>query len=522
MPIHFIAPFLSGLLLFLSFPKFDLGWIAWVSLVPLFLAFIGKNLKYGFFLPFICGIVFFAAVFSWTFEIPGYKSLHHVILALFLGLYFGFFGLISNFIVRRCGIAIGLFSAPFVWVSLEYLRSNLSFLALPWNLIAHSQHNFPIVIQISSFTGAYGVSFLIVLANSAMAAVILKFSEKYKTNWQAGLTRITSGSTIALVITAICIAGFSLIYGHRILTKAPNGEKVTLSILQGNIDREMKKDPKRHAAFIMQRYSLLTRQAARDNPDLILWPEAATPGSALKNLTLYNEIVNLIREADTYFLIGSSEYPKFIRNPSMKPKGLGNTAIFFKPDGKLIGQYLKIHLVPFGEQIPFETTIPWPRFIVPEGKKSWEVPGNEFTLFDLEGHKFGAVICWEVVFPDLFRTLVNNGAKFMINLTNEGWFGNSAAPYQLAAVNVFRAVENRVFVARAANNGISCFIDPFGRITGKVKKENKDTFVEGYLTQEIYLSNKKTFFTRYGDVFVYANLAVGALMLALSLLRVRT
>ena len=291
--------------------------------------------------------------------------------------------------------------------------------------------------------------------------------------------------------------------------------------LRGNIDREMKKDPQKHASFIMQRYTLLTRQAVKDKPDLILWPEAATPGSVLKNLTLYNQIVNLIRESRTYFLIGSSEYPKFIRNSSTKDRGLGNTAIFFKPDGKLIGQYLKIHLVPFGEQIPFETIIPWPRFIVPEGKKSWEVPGNEFTLFDLKGHKFGAVICWEVVFPDLFRTFVNNGAKFMINLTNEGWFGNSAAPYQLAAVNIFRAVENRVFVARAANNGISCFIDSFGRVTGKVKKENKDLFVEGYLSQTIHLATEKTFYTRYGDVFVYANIAIGTFMLALSFLRGR-
>jgi apolipoprotein N-acyltransferase len=173
-------------------------------------------------------------------------------------------------------------------------------------------------------------------------------------------------------------------------------------------------------------------------------------------------------------------------------------------------------LVPFGEQIPYEDSISWPSFIVPEDKKTFEIPGREYTVFKLGEIGFGAVICWEVVFPDLFREFVKRGANFMVNLTNEGWFGDSAAPYQMAAINAFRAVENRVPVARAANTGISCFIDQFGRITGRVSNNGKDTFVEGYLTQPIRASDEKTFYTRYGDVFVWICLLIsmGFLLLA--------
>jgi len=283
----------------------------------------------------------------------------------------------------------------------------------------------------------------------------------------------------------------------------------------------MKANPKKHAKFIVQKYADLTKQAAQDQPTLIVWPEAATPGLLLKNLRLLDKTMTLIREVNAHFIVGSSENPKFIKGSSLKPENIGNTALFFSPKGKFLGQYLKIHLVPFGEYIPFEGTVPWPHFIVPEEKKTYEIPGKEFTLFRLEGAKFGVLICWEIVFPELFRQFVKNGADFMLNITNEGWFGETAAPYQLAAVSVFRAVENRISLARAANTGVSCFIDPYGRTTGRVQNGNKDIFVEGYLTQEIRLTQEKTLYTQYGDIFVYVCLILTAVIIALSLFRTK-
>jgi len=440
-------------------------------------------------------------------------------LGLYLGLYFGVFGLAFNFITKRSGIGAALSSAPFLWVSLEYVRSNFFFLALPWALLSHSQYKYPWIIQFAALTGAYGISFLIVLVNSALTLLILILFSKLKILRPAGLTLPSRKSAISLTLSAAVLTGMALIYGHVTLSRPISGNEIKLSVLQGNIDRQKKADPRRHATFIMQTYTSLTRQAAADQPDLILWPEGSTPGFVLKDLALHRKISTLIAEIKTPFLIGSSEYPKFIKDRPLRPTDVGNTALYFSPEGRFLGQYLKIHLVPFGEYIPYKNVISWPGFIVPDDKKTFEIPGKDHTLFSLGDNKFSAIICWEVVFPHLFRSFVKSGASFMINLTNEGWFGDSAAPYQMAAIVAIRAVENRVPVARAANTGISCFIDAFGRITGIVKNSaHKPTFIEGYLTMPIRPSKEKTFYTRFGDIFAYLNLIITLCLIFICLL----
>ncbi len=506
------AASLSGVLLFLAFPKHDLGWLAWVGLVPLLAAISGKSVKSAFFLSYLCGIIFFVGVFNWVFQIPGYKFLHHAFLIPYMGLYFGLFGLAFSIISERSGIALALLATPFLWVTLEYIRANMSFLSLPWALMGHSQYQWPAIIQLVSLTGTYGLSFLIILVNAAVAAACLAFLSGFRIQRTA----------VSLLLGAAVMAGLTLFYGHVTLLGAREGRKeVRVSVLQGNIDQERKSDPKKYAKSIMEDYVTLSRQASKDHPELIVWPEAATPGFILKNMAVLNQVVSLIRGTGTYFLIGSSEYPKFARDKPSSQLRVGNTALFFSPEGKVLGQYLKIHLVPFGEYIPFEGIISWPRFIVPENKKSYEVQGKKWNLFAFDDAKFGVLICWEIVFPQLFRRFVKDGANFMINITNEGWFGKSAAPYQMAAISAFRAVENRVSLVRAANTGISCFIDPYGRITGRVKQNNKDIFVRGYSTREIRLSNDRTFYTIYGDIFIYVILLVTAVIIFVTFFKIK-
>jgi apolipoprotein N-acyltransferase len=519
--IDFALALLSSLLLVVSFPKFDLGFFAWIGLLPILIASDGKSLKYSFILWFICGLFFFGGIFYWTFAIPKYTVLHHSLLGLYLPPYFALFGLAFGFISQRWGITPALFATPFVWVSLEYVRSNLSFMALPWALLAHSQYQYPVIIQIASVAGAYGVSFLIVLVNMAIAQVIVGRTPLWK--GLAGLKNAaqwTRGRVFLPVATAVLLI-VVLGYGQNVLSGSTERKIIKASVLQGNIGQERKANPRRHAAYIMERYADLTRRAALDEPDLIVWPEAATPGFILKDITLYQRMVSIVREINTYLLVGSSEYAKFTTTLTKeKTKKSGNTALFFSPEGKILGQYLKIQLVPFGEYIPLEGVIDWPHFIVPGEKKLYEIPGQEYTLFNLKEAKFGVVICWEHVFADLFRTFVKNGADFMLNITNEGWFGDTAAPHQMLAISVFRAVENRCAIARAANTGVSCFIDPHGRITGRVQdNQKKDTFVEGYLTGEIPISNHKTFYTKHGEVFVYFCIAIAFLTVVISLAR---
>jgi apolipoprotein N-acyltransferase len=509
-----LAPVLSGALLVLAFPRHDLTWLVWVGLVPLFLAISGRSPKFGFFISYVCGIVFYAGVFAWAFEIPGYRVHHHAILAICFGAFFAVFGLVFNSIAKRWALTTAYLTAPFVWVSIEYLKCNLFFLALPWPLLAHSQYQHPLIIQFASITGAYGVSFLIVMINSALAIILLPLVCRQKNNGFAQNQLVSNTGRNTVIGLAALLSALAILYGDATLERPLSEKTIKLSVLQGNIDQEMKRNPRKHAAPIMQRYVELTRQAAEAQPDLIVWPEASTPGLVLKHLGLHSQLRRLIREVKTHLLVGSSEFPKFDKALQKRGKA-GNTALFFSPEGKVLAQHLKTRLLPFGEYIPYEDTFPWPEFIVPNQNQNWEIPGREYTLFELDTARFGVIICWENAFPALVRQFVKEGANLMINITNEGWFGDSAAPYQFLAMSVFRSVENRVSMARAANTGISCFIDPYGRVTDRVWSNNKDIYVSGYLTRDIILSEKKTFYTRYGDVFTYLSILITAVAVAL-------
>jgi apolipoprotein N-acyltransferase len=511
----FLPAFLSGALLVLTFPDHNQCWLAWIGLVPLLMVIPGRSLPWGFFLSFACGLVYFPGIFSWILKVPGYRLHHHAILAGYLGFYFALFGLAYGFIAKRRGTTAALFAAPLLWVASEYLRSNMSFLALPSAVLGHSQADYLRIIQIASFTGVYGISFLIVLTNAAMAAIMLALFRTRLKHDRPNMVSPSRKGTISMGIAAIGLVGLALFYGQSKLSVPVEREGINISLLQGNIDPAIKWDPQ-YADFIIQTYAELAIKATAEHPELIVWPEASTPGFVLKRLPLLKQTVSLIRQTKTHHLIGSAEYPKFQKVPLQQRKS-GNTAVFFSPEGRVLGQHLKILLIPFREYIPYEGIVPWPRFIVPEGKTSFDIPGKDFTLFQLGQTKMGVIICWESIFPGLFREFVKRGANLMVNITNEADFGANASPNQQLAITVFRAVENRISIARAANTGISCFIDSSGRITSRLLNDGSDIFVKGYLTQMTPLSQEKTFYTLYGDVFVYAALAVSAVILFLAL-----
>ncbi|MBA7674590.1 Apolipoprotein N-acyltransferase [subsurface metagenome] len=194
-----------------------------------------------------------------------------------------------------------------------------------------------------------------------------------------------------------------------------------------------------------------------------------------------------------------------------------NSEFLISPSGRLEAQYNKIRLLPFNEYVPFKGKITWPKWITTV-KESF-LPGESYTLFQVSGAKFGTPICWENMFPDFFRRFVLDGANLMVSVTNEGFFGRTAAPHQTLAMNVFRAVENRVAVVRAAPTGISAFINPSGEIVDRVRDGNgKDLFVSGFLVRDVPLSNTKTFYTMYGDIFAYVVIGMAGLIIVASLL----
>ncbi len=517
--ISICAAIISGCLLFAAFPSFDISMLAWIALVPLFLVLIQTRPAKGFLLLIIFGVAFYTGLFFWMFDLPKYRILHHAILGIYLCPLLGLFGAGFCFVSRRWSITAALIAAPFFWVTQEYIQSNLFFLSLPWGLLAHSQYQNPKIIQIASVTGVWGISFLIVLVNSALTAVLYSLLIKFKAPGQSLETPFGKHSMAGIVgITAIFFFA-SLIYGHTLTSRPLTGKKVMVSVVQGNIAQSKKWDPK-YASEIMQTYTELTQKASKDRPSLIIWPETATPRAITENLSLLWQIRRIAGEAGIPLLIGSSERQKFKKEGANQKRKYLNSAFLIRsnPKTQKPQRYDKIRLLPFGEYLPLREKVPWHAINIPE--ISGFARGKEFTVFKLPDLRFGVTICWENIFPDVVREFVKKGAQVIINIGNEAWFGKSAAPYQFLSMNVFRAVENGVFVVRCTNTGVSCFIDSRGRIVDRVTGENNsEIFVRGILSNVVVLQDSTTIYSRYGDFFSQLCLILSAIFILFAALR---
>lgn len=450
---------------------------------------------------FLFGAPFFLGVFAWVLTVGKYALLHHFILEIYLWTYFGIFGLLFCFIASRWRVEAAFISAPFIWVILEYVRANFFFLALPWGVLGYSQHNNLRIIQFASLVGTYGISFLIVAVNAVIAMTAIFLFQKVSNRKYLPSVRYPISISMTLVLAALVASLFIAAYGYgtKSLSDEPNEKRLQISVVQGNIEQS-KKWEKKYAAEIMRIYTELTKQASGDKPDLIVWPETATPWALNLDPRLKKRISGIAKNSEAHLLLGSAQAQKFKLNDPKSAK-FRNSVYLVSPDGVYSEQrYDKIYLLPFGEYLPYSHKIPWHLLNVPEIGSY--VPGNEFVVFESPLGRISATICWENVFSDIFRQFVDNGAQLMINITNEAWFGKTSAPYHFLSMSVLRAVENGVSVVRCANTGVSCFIDPCGRIIDRVKgSEGSDIFVRGILTQQVTLSESKTLYTRYGEFF---------------------
>lgn len=491
------ASALTSVLLFLSYPNGSLGWLAWMALVPLLTVLSVSRPITGLFLAYLSGVLGYALIFYWLFEVPGYTPLHHVMLTLYMGSFLTLFGFGVSFIAGRLGQAAALAAAPFLWVSLEYLRANMPVMAAPWPVLGYSQHAHPWVIQIAAIGGVYGISFLLVSVNSSLAALLLM--RVLKSERAAGLSSFpvsVRGVSAIGGISAFLVL-ISLSYGAVVCSRSirEGGNPVTISLVQGNIDQDKKWDPKL-AGSIMQIYRELTEQAAKDKPALIVWPEAATPRSIIQSPNLYSEVRQLARRTGANLFLGSTSQVKFKKEGENSK--YHNSGFLIGPPAGEPPRYDKIVLFPFGEYLPLKEIMPWHRLGVPN-MGSYK-PGEDYKVFDCPGFRFGATICWENGFPGLVRQFVRRGAQFIVNITNEAWFGRTASPYQFLTYNVLRAVENRRYIVRCSNTGVSCVIDPWGQVVDRVKDDSgKDIFVRGYLTEKVFPIDYETIYTRFGD-----------------------
>jgi apolipoprotein N-acyltransferase len=484
------GPLLSAALLILAYPGFNLGLLAWAALIPLFFSLEDKKPGQRFITGYVFGVIFFSGILYWLVNVTVPGAIVLVALLAFAPALFCF--LFTKHNARYATLMI-----PSAWVLTEYLRSHL-FTGFPWALLAYSQSfNLP-VIQIADITGPYGVSFLIVLVNLGIYLVFKKTPKRF----------------YALFFILI-LFGSVLIYGQNRMRQVFPAKSLKVAIIQGNIPQNQKWDP-RHREFIIDKYISLTERALDEDPALVIWPETSVPGYLEGEADLRGKVTGLARFGKTNLLAGT------LREEDRNPK-IFNSATLISEKGKVLKSYDKIHLVPFGEFVPFENAIYWLRNIIDKPIGDFE-RGGEFTVFDFrrhsaifepagihkttEFHKFSALICFEDIFPDLARNFVKRGAKFLVNITNDAWFGKTSAPYQHMQGSIFRAVENRVPVLRAANTGVSCIIDHTGRVTKYVRSAGRETFVDGYVVGIIRPVFVKTIYTRFGDVFSWICIAV--------------
>lgn len=492
----------SGALTAIAFPKLNLMFFAWISLLPLLFLLVRARPRQGFLLGWTAGLVFYGILLAWIPNVPRHYGglplvgslLIYLLFILVLGLSWALFGLGFAILRRKMGEA-AFYVAPFLWVALEYGLTH-ALTGFPWGLLGLSQFKNTAFIQVAAVTGVYGISFLLVLFQSLFAGSVTHMK---RLPFAIG--------TIALA--AIHISGFLAL--HKVV---PGPETFKAAAIQGNVDPDIdwSRAGADKAQAVFDRHVSLTRQALGQGARLIAWPELSVPmcfscGDEASR-RFENALAGLAWESGASLLLGTIE-----TSPDGTRPGYRNTALQISPDGA-VSRYAKMHLVPFGEYIPYRSVLGFVERMVPAVGSL--VPGRGRTLHSFQNIAYASPICYEIIFPDEVRRFVKRGARFLVTITNDGWYGTSAAPHQHFAQAVLRAVENRRFVLRAATTGISGLIDPYGRIVRQSRLEEA-TLIAGDVTP----SGALTFYARFGDLFAAASAALAAAFLILALMKRR-
>ena len=488
-PSSLALSFLSGILLILIQPPISLYYLAYFSLMPLFHSLKKEGLRHTFISGFIAGIVSYLGLVYWTViamnrygGIDIYlSSLILLLLVLYLSIYTGCFTISVSYLEKRLSIPIFI-SAPLLWVLLEYLRG-IVLTGFPWSFLAHSQYKFLPLIQITSITGTYFISFLIVAFNCIIHHVLMVYSTNRGQSRPGGTRTLEPYFIIYTTLICIFFIG-SLIYGYKQLIKKDEGT-LTVAIIQGNIKQDVKWDEAFKIKTIGTYYNK-TLEAGK-NVDLIIWPETAMPFIFEQEIYVNKFIKELPSLLNTPLLFGTVSKDSHGKHY--------NSAYILGKKGEIIGTYSKVHLVPFGEYTPLIAYFPFFEKLTTAGGDF--SPGREHKPIATEAGNIGVLICYEGIFPYITNETVKRGAQVLVNITNDAWYDRSSAPYQHLAFYVFRAIETDRYLLRAANTGISAIIDPKGRI-----KAETDIFREDVLKGTFTIRDTQTPYVRYGDWFI--------------------
>lgn len=489
---RYLPAALSGAMLALSFPQPGLSLLAWFAFVPLLVAADGLPARHCFKLGFAAGCTAYAGIFYWlNIVMTGFGHLHWTVSAsLWLALagYLALYPAAVLWLTRSAelrGIS-PLCSFPVAWVGGELIRSHL-LTGCPWAILGHSQYRTLPLIQISDLTGVFGVSFLVAFANVVFFRM-----------W-CWLRKRDARYPVAGFLALLGMLAVTLGYGFRALYRPEQGATQRVLLVQGNIAQDVKWNPAFQESTVAT-YERLSRKGCQSPDTLVVWPESALPFYLQGERAYAARVTSLAARLKSCLVTGS---------PAVEREGglvrYLNSAFLISPAGALLGRSDKLHLVPFGEYVPLAPLLPFVNKLV-EGVGDYS-PGRRAVPLQTPAGSIGVLICFEGVFPEVARAYVQGGAGLLVNITNDAWFGRSSAPYQHLSMTVFRAVENRVPLVRAANTGISAVIDSKGHVRGMTP-----LFEEATLAAEVRRGAGGTFYSRHGDLFALACLAASLLI----------
>lgn len=494
---------LSGLLLILSFPTFDLYPLAWIAFVPFLLSLWDKKPADAFVTGMVMGVFYFAGTLYWiSHSINHYGGLPLslsllvvLILCLYLSLYPGLFAVFFSTKIKSTRLPAMLL-APVFWVTFEFIRS-YALTGFPWSSIGYSQYRFLYGIQFADITGIYGVSFLVLAVNGAIADIFIARKRREDMPLFSNSPMIVGYFVLALLLISIFAYGY-----WRLQEKRP-GQTVRVSVAQGNVEQDRKWEPS-YQDEVLTTYKELSMKAAASSPSLVVWPETALPFYFGYNQDRTADLVSFERQLNTYLLFGTV----MVKRPPGQGETalLSNSAVLLTDTGNISYVYDKIHLVPFGEYVPLRRVFFFVDKLV-AGIGDYE-PGDKLIKANTPFGSFATFVCYEIIFPGLVRKFYSHDGDFIVNITNDAWFGRTAGPYQHFSMAVFRAIENRKPVIRAANTGVSGYIDSNGRI-----QASTPLFERLVKTFDVVTDKSRSFYSRYGDIFSYICIIVSILVL---------
>ncbi len=509
---------LAGLLLAGAFPNIGIAGLAWVAPALMIAAASGKRGWEPFRIGYAAGLAHYLASLYWLLLIP-YRW-HGIPLGpaagwLALSGYLALYPAAWVWLVAKhqspmtwAQRTVWAFSGAVSWVALEMIVARL-FSGFPWNLLGASQNRLLPLVQIASITGIYGVAFVVVWTSLSFmsAGLVVLRQPTQRSAWMAE------------IILPLTVLGVIFSFGFRALRSQSSAQRrLRVTFVQPSIPQTLIWDPSRDDDRFREVIALSARALSNNPTDVLLWPEAAVPKLLRYYPEMFQPVTNLARAHHVWMIIGADDMEPPPHPLKPDDADYFNSSFLISPEGKLINYYRKRGLVIFGEYIPLEHWVPFMKYFTPI--PGGFTPGNgpvPFDLPDLQA-RTSVLICFEDIFPHLAREYAAQDIDFLVNLTNNGWFGESAAQWQHAVSALFRAIENGLPLLRCSNNGLTCWVDSQGRLRQIFRDQRESVYGSGFMTAEVPLpeqSRSPTFYHQHGDLFGWICVAVASIKLLL-------